>query len=190
MVPPVDHGATKLEVMLALHPAQGVVIVPIMSVPDTISSILCVHIQRTHAAKMGVRKLQSCGHSRQSIDDASPIPCPVVEQVADMKFIDQMRSQRAGQTQNPISWVGRVARSRCGHAQFVSRQNSADINLVGTRSYNLGDPVGSKESPFLSEVMIEAKHSVILFFWKDQRSAEALSIEGVARTGWIVGHRD
>src|SRR5882672_136214 len=145
-----DDAAPELHILGALQPVEGVTVGPVVTVPDPLTRVLCVHVQRAHAAKMGVGKLEPCRHAGEGIRYALPLPAPVVEHIAQVKFVDQVGSKGAVQAKYGIAWINRIAGSGSRNAEFVPRQEPSDIDLIGAGGPFTGIPVREKKAPLVA----------------------------------------
>ena len=188
VVPPVDRAAAELHIVGALHPVEGVAVRPVVSVPDTASGVLGVHVHGAHAVEMGVGELDSRRHAGERVRHSLPLPEPPVEEVARVKLIGQIGPEGAGQAGDRITRKVRIARNSAWNAELVTRQQPSDIDLVGARQYIIKNSIGKKQLPLVAKVVIHTQRTVVCPLWERQGGTETLKVQGVARRiAFMVG---
>src|SRR5438046_1031906 len=193
MIPPVNNTTAELQVVSAFDPVEGVVVRPVVPVPDATAGVLCVHVHRAHAPKMGVGELKPCRNAGEGVGYALPLPSPVVEHVAQVKLVDQARRESGVQAKYSITWIDWITGSGMRDAKLVTREQSSDVNLVGARCHFTGISIREKEPPLFTKIVINTDRRIVVLYWETQGGAEPLDVQGVrtvhTRVTQIVGSR-
>src|SRR5579862_6146877 len=121
-----------------------------MSIPETRANLLVVRVEGRQILSLGLagHDLKRATQARDLGRSPGARPCPPVAQIAVMNIIGSVGGDIRGQTSDQVPILHRIAGNGSWRAQFVTWEETADVNLLIAR--------------YLHLVIAVARHQVLL----------------------------